>query len=117
MPPSPRSALHARIGLRIRELRKKRRLTQAGLADRVECSAHFVSGIERGVDSPSLMTLEKIARVLDLPIAGLLDDESDEEQDALFDLVRALPGTHDAKLLTVLREVAELYSSSRNRRR
>jgi transcriptional regulator with XRE-family HTH domain len=109
-----RSPLHARIGKRIRDLRAARGLTQAALAERVGCSSHFVSGIERGVDSPSLLTLERIADALDSTAASLVAPESDAAAPGVEDLRRALRGSlDDPKLVSFLREAVALYRGGR----
>lgn len=115
MPPRPRSALHARIGRRVRELRLSRGLTQADLAEQIRCSSHFVSGIERGVDSPSLITLEALARALGTTVGDLTREETSATQEALHQLAAVLGDRRDPRLLQVLREVAELYDSSQAR--
>ena len=63
--------LHQKLGRRIAELRKARRLTQVQLARAVGCSVDFLSHIERGVNAPSVAWLEGFAkaprvRVVDL---------------------------------------------------
>ena len=116
MAPRPRSKLHARIGARVRALRQARGLTQAAVAAQVDCSNHFVSGIERGVDSPSLLTLEKVAAVLGTTVATLVDEE-ERPRYAVDALALALRGHEDPRLLRVLREVAGLYRPERRGQR
>ena len=57
------------IGLRIRELRKQKGLTQEELADRAELTKGFISQIESNRSSPSIATLTDILQCLgtDLP--------------------------------------------------
>jgi transcriptional regulator with XRE-family HTH domain len=52
------------LGERIRSLREKRGLTQAGLAERTGLSVIFVRKLETGERNASFETLERIARVL-----------------------------------------------------
>jgi transcriptional regulator with XRE-family HTH domain len=114
----PRSPLHARIGRRLRSLREVRGLSQARLAEAVGCSSHFVSGIERGVDSPSLLTLERLARALDTSVAALVDERRDDASPAIDSLARRLRGPLDARQLAeVLREAVAVYQSGRPKRR
>jgi transcriptional regulator with XRE-family HTH domain len=77
----------------------------------MRCSNHFISGIERGVDSPSLGTLERLAAALSTTLGYLVADEDRPEDPALNDLTRALESRRDPRLLRVLCEVAELYTA------
>lgn len=71
------------IGARIRELRRKRGLSQEQLGAMVGFSQSKISKIENG-DWDSLSDLRLIARALEVPIEELITDRSDEvnEEDA-----------------------------------
>jgi transcriptional regulator with XRE-family HTH domain len=55
------------LGTRIRDLRQQVPLTQEALAERAGISNEVLSKIERGVNSPSVFTLKRIADGLSLP--------------------------------------------------
>lgn len=59
------------FGLRLRQLREKRALSQEAFADLCDLDRTYVSGIERGKRNPSLRNLAKIAAALQLPISQL----------------------------------------------
>lgn len=59
------------LGHRIRELRSARGLTLTALADGAGLSTGLISQVERGLSDPSLETLRRIAKVLDVPIFSL----------------------------------------------
>lgn len=61
------------LGARIKELRKKRGLTQDQLAERVDLATRYISLIEVGRSSPSLDTLENIAGVFEVQLKVLFD--------------------------------------------
>jgi len=63
----------ADIGARISELRKASGMSQAKFADVVGLSAEFVSRLERGLKSPSILTLARIADGLGLELKKLFD--------------------------------------------
>ena len=63
--------LQKKLGQRIADLRKQRRLTQAQLAKRVGYSVEFISLIERGVNGPSIAGLEKLAKALKVDVSKL----------------------------------------------
>jgi transcriptional regulator with XRE-family HTH domain len=53
------------FGAHLRELRTKRGLTQAQLADTARTSTPFISQLERGVTTPSLGMLLRLAEALE----------------------------------------------------
>ena len=61
------------LGLRIKELRKSRKLSQELLSERIGIDPKFLSRIEVGKGSPSLETLEKIAGELRVEIKELFE--------------------------------------------
>jgi transcriptional regulator with XRE-family HTH domain len=61
------------LGARIKELRKARELSQDELSQRVNIDAKHLSRIEVGRSFPSLATLEKIARSLDVEMGDLFE--------------------------------------------
>lgn len=56
--------LKARLGKRIKELRKRQRLTQDRLGESAGISAKYLSSIERGRENPTLDTLLRLAAQL-----------------------------------------------------
>lgn len=52
------------IGLKLKELRIQKSLTQEELADRAELSKGFISQLERNLTSPSISTLTDILQCL-----------------------------------------------------
>lgn len=67
------------LGLKLRKLRKEQNLTQLELAQQVGITNGQVSTIERGVSSPSLATLHRIARALNVPMQEFFEDERNKE--------------------------------------
>jgi transcriptional regulator with XRE-family HTH domain len=74
--------LQDRIGIRVREIRKARNLTQESLAELVGRSVDTISLLERGKIVPSLETLEALARGLGTPLRDLLDTDNASPKDA-----------------------------------
>ena len=70
-PSSPLKSGILEIGPKLKGARKKAGLSLRVLADRTGFSASFLSQVERGQVSPSLTSLEKIARALGMQLAGL----------------------------------------------
>lgn len=73
-----------RVALRIREIRKRRGLTQDDLAGLIDRSVDAVSNFERGVSLANYETLERLAHGLDIPISDFFaEPETDPERTAL----------------------------------
>ena len=68
------SELPIRFGVAVRKRRLDYGWTQDELAERAGLDRSFVSGIERGTRTVSIVTLEKIADAFKLPIAELLKE-------------------------------------------
>ena len=64
------------LGPRIRSLRQARNVTLRELAERAGVTESFLSQVEREVTSPSIASVQRIARALDLGIAELFVDEA-----------------------------------------
>ena len=65
------------LGTRIRGIRQARHLTLRDVADRAGVTESFLSQVERDVTSPSIATVHRIARALDLSIAQLFAEEAE----------------------------------------
>ena len=63
--------LQKRLGQRIADLRKNRRLTQVRFAKALGCSVDFISLVERGVNAPSVAGLEDFAKALKVEVVDL----------------------------------------------
>ena len=63
------------IGGRIRYFRHLRKLSQEQLALQAGINPAFLGHLERGLKSPTITTLEKLARALDITFKELFADE------------------------------------------
>ncbi len=66
------------IGVKIRQLRQQRGLTQEELAARTELTKGFISQLERDITSPSIATLMDILEALGTDIASFFGETADE---------------------------------------
>ena len=64
--------LAERFGALVRRLREEKGFSQEGFALRVGLHRTYMGDIERGEKNVTLVTAEKLARGLDLTLAGLL---------------------------------------------
>ena len=70
------ATLRQKFGLRLREIRVHRRLTQERFAEMLSISVDFLSLVERGISAPSFETLERISKRLKMPVAELFTFET-----------------------------------------
>jgi putative transcriptional regulator len=74
------ATLRKQFGLRLRQIRLTRRMTQERFAEILDISVDFLSLIERGRNAPSFETLDRIARRLRVPVADLFDFDSNRQR-------------------------------------
>jgi transcriptional regulator with XRE-family HTH domain len=60
------------FGIRVRKARLERELSQESLAAKANMDRAFLSGIERGVENPSLFTIQAIADALETRVENLM---------------------------------------------
>ena len=72
------------VGKRIKIVRQRSGLTQDQLAEQVGLSPKYISGIERGVENPTMDILIRLAKMLGVePYDLFLFGESEENEKAL----------------------------------
>jgi transcriptional regulator with XRE-family HTH domain len=71
--------LRKKFGMRLREIRAQRDMTQERFAEMLDISVDFLSLVERGVSAPSFETREKIAKKLKVPVAPLFTFDGNME--------------------------------------
>lgn len=67
------------LGWRLRQARRKRRLSIRELADKAVLSTGMVSQIERGLSTPSLRSLRMLATALEVPVAYFFADSAESK--------------------------------------
>ena len=61
-----------KFGLRIRDIRQQKGISQEGLAYIAEIDRTYVQSIESGKRNVSIITIEKLAKAFDMSIDNLL---------------------------------------------
>lgn len=74
-------SVQRKLGARVREIRKRRGLTQARLAEKAGISTKYVGAIEGGGENPTVEILARLSAALGLRPADLLDFEHLEDMD------------------------------------
>ncbi|ABV85467.1 helix-turn-helix transcriptional regulator [Shewanella pealeana] len=62
---------------RLKVLRAERDWTQADLAEKLEVSRQTINAIEKGKYDPSLPLAFKVARLFEMPIEAIFEDETE----------------------------------------
>jgi len=57
------------LGKRLRFFREQKKLTQESLAEKADLDPTYISGIERGVRNPSVLSLAPIAKALGVSLS------------------------------------------------
>lgn len=95
---------YAKLGLRIKELRIKKGLTQDNLAELVGCNTSHTSNIENNHTKVSLNVLLSIANTLNTSIDYLLANQYDNSQLALDnEILRAIKDCDNQKKEKILK--------------
>src|SRR3954464_6084803 len=124
MPPRKKTIRHdaivARFGVRLRELRLSRGMSQAELAGQAAVTTNYVSRLEGGGAAPGIDLVARMATALGVPVAELLptgpapEDLAVIRQQAqrLFD---SLLESEDRAVLTLLTQLLARLSEATNR--
>ncbi len=75
------SRIQQLFGKKLRELRRKRDITQEKLAELSGLSLQYIGEIERNRRNPSLTSMESLAEALDIPIGELFNLEEFQRSD------------------------------------
>jgi transcriptional regulator with XRE-family HTH domain len=61
-----------RFAMRLRQIRRRRKMTQEALAIKADVSRAYLSRLEMGRHDPPLSLLRRLAKALRVPVAELL---------------------------------------------
>lgn len=61
------------VGKKIRGLRRNAGLTQVALSEKADVEANTIARLERGEHTPSTLTLQKLAKALNVKVSDILD--------------------------------------------
>ena len=82
MPPAVASAeAGLQVAAQVREIRRARHLSQRQLAGRMQVPRTYISKIENGKAMPTLSSLDRLARALQVDISTLLRDSNTRHRD------------------------------------
>lgn len=102
---------HYLIGERIQLERKKKKLTQAQLAEQANLSTNYIGCIECGSKSGSFNAYFKIVSALGIGFDRILADvfipEQSKEEAELLKIFHLLNKTHQALVLKILKDIQD----------
>lgn len=61
-----------KFGQKLRGIRLKKKMSQGDIARILNVHRSYISGLERGVRNPSLLTIQKVARALNINAKDLI---------------------------------------------
>lgn len=98
-----------KLGLRIRELRKTKRLTQDELSELAEMNSKHLGEVERGIINISIQNLDKIAESLGVPIHRLVDIEHKKSKAELLNgIKKMLENANDEQVELIYRVISDI---------
>lgn len=100
------------IGERIRAYRNKKKWSQEELAEKAGCHYTYIGCVERGEKVPTIQTIFKICKVLDLPMEILFKNiiggkEFNEIPNKFYQLVSLLPDKEQEELYALVNEIIQ----------
>jgi transcriptional regulator with XRE-family HTH domain len=106
------------VGHHIMAWRRRRELTQAGLAERANLSRPYLSRLEKGKADPALSALRRLALALEITVGQLVEELPPEKslgRDEMDRLARGAlrPGTQEAHAQSGTRVLALLNRERR----
>lgn len=103
------------FGKQLQRYRERAGYSQEALAEQIECSTIFISYIERGEKSPSLV---KLANALDISVDILLGKElknyTSEKLKYIENQLKNLPSLEQQKILDIMDSVVAVELSYHN---
>ncbi len=90
------------FGQKLRSIRKAKKLSQEELAEKANLHPTYVGVIERGEQSPTLDTVEKIAGALHIKEKELFYFSSQHEDIIKEEIIALLAGQNNKKLQKIL---------------
>ncbi len=91
------------LGLKVKEFRKQRKLTQEKLAEIIGVDNGYISKLEVGQNFPSISTLEKIAEALGVELYELFQFTQGKEKDFRSEIIFIYDSLNKEKQYTLYR--------------
>lgn len=100
-----------KLGLRIKELRRKKKLTQDELSELAGMNGKHLGEVERGGINISIQNLDKLAESLDVPLLTLLDIAPQQSKDELSrEIARMVEASDLEQVRLIYRVVTDIVA-------
>ncbi len=96
------------LGLKVKEMRKMRKITQEKLAEMIDVDNGYISKLEVGQNFPSIGTLEKIARALNIELYELFQFTKIKNHDFKSEILYIYDKLNKEKQYTLYRVAKDL---------
>lgn len=99
------------VGNNIALTRKRKGMTQAELAEKLEMSAESLSRIENGIVAPRFPRIQAMAKVLGCSVADLFrspDDSVETRAASISDMLHSLPTEKQEEVVELVRRIVIL---------
>lgn len=90
------------IGARIKDIRTKKGITQEQLSERMEINPKYLSSIERGKENPTLNTLIKLSKSLEVDLGEIFSFVLAEDPSKRKSLILSLLDEADSEQLKMV---------------
>ena len=107
------TALKEKLGKRIQEIRKSKKLTQEKLAEMIGLDTPNLSNIERGKRFVTAETLEKIINALGISEKNLFDLEHIKSREELIVSINDILSTSETKDIEYFYRMINLYKEQK----
>ena len=98
-----------KLGLKIKELRKRKGFTQEQLAELINMEQNSISVIESGRNFPTLWTLEKIAQILEVNLSDFFNydyiDDIETIKASTKDIIRKMDDNQIRQLFKYVKSI------------
>ena len=98
-----------KLGLKIKELRKRKGLTQEQLAELIDMEQNSISVIESGRNFPTLGTLEKIVQILEVNLSDFFNydyiDDIETIKASTKDIIRKMDDNQIRQLFKYVKSI------------
>lgn len=91
------------LGLKIKELRKQKKFTQEQLAEKLNLDIGYISKLEVGRNFPTIGTLEKIAKVLQVELCEFFRFTQEKKEDFKSEITNIYDKLNKEKQYTLYR--------------
>lgn len=101
---------YIQIGTKIKEIRKRKRISQEKLAEMVSMNLRSINRIENQHNIPTLETLDKIAQVLGVSITDFFEGATPKTKQEIIDEINSIMNKMDDKdLQTFYKAIYHFY--------